>query len=72
MQLRCNRQQLLDEKTLSDEIKQENGVAQGDILPLLLFSVFNADLYHGLKPDELEEISYADDLFLDSRNHYCS
>ena len=62
--LRCNFQQILDGKFLSNEIEQKSGVAQGDKLSPLLFSLFIADLYFELKCKALDVTIYADDLVL--------
>ena len=66
--LRCNFQQILDGEFLSNEIEQKSGVAQGDKLSPLLFSLFIADLYLELKCNALDVIFYADDLVLGSHS----
>ena len=66
--LKCNFQQILDGEFLSNEIEQKTGVAQGDKLSPLLFSLFIADLYFELKCKGLEVIFYADDLVLGSHS----
>ena len=60
--LKCNFQQIFDGEFLSNEIEQKPGVAQGDKLSPLLFSLFIADLYFELKCKALDVIFYADDL----------
>ena len=65
--LKCNFQQILDGE-LSSEIEQKSGVAQGDKLSPLLFSLFIADLYFELKCKALDVIFYADDLVLGSHS----
>ena len=59
--VKCNFQQILDGGFLSNEIEQKSGVAQGDKLSPLLFSLFIADLYFELKCKALDVIFYADD-----------
>ena len=66
--LKCNFQQILDGEFLSSEIEQKSGVAQGDKLSPLLFSLFIADLYFELKCKALDVIFYADDLVLGSHS----
>ena len=66
--LKCNFQQILDGEFLSNEIEQKTGVAQGDKLSPLLFSLFVADLYFELKCKGLDVIFYADDLVLGSHS----
>ena len=61
-------QQILDGEFLSNEIKQKSGVAQGDKLSPLLFSLFIADSYFELKCKALDVIFYADDLLLGSHS----
>ena len=66
--LKCNFQQILDGEFLSNEIEQKSGVAQGDKLSPLLFSLFIADLYFKLKCKALDVIFYADYLVLGSHS----
>ena len=66
--LRCNFQQILDGEFLSVEIEQKSGVAQGDKLKPLLFSLFIADLYFELKCKALDVKFNADDLVLGSNS----
>ena len=82
--LKRNFQQILDGEFLSNEIEQKSGVAQGDKLSSLIFSIFIADLNFELKCKALDVIFYADDLELGSHrqcqlqknlnnlNTYCS
>ena len=56
--LGCNFQQILDGEFLSNEIEQKAGVAQGDKLSPLLFSLFIADLYFELKSEALDVIFF--------------
>ena len=64
-----NFQRILQGEFLSNEIEQKSGVAQGDKLSPLLFSLFIADLYFELKCKALDVIFYADDLVLGSHSH---
>ena len=66
--LKCNFQQILDGELLSNEIEQKSGVAQGDKLSTLLFSLFIADFYFELKCKALDVIFYADDIVLGSHS----
>ena len=66
--LKCNFQQILDGEFLSNEIEQQTGVAQGDKLSPLLFSLFLADLYFELKCNGLDVIFHADELVLGSHS----
>ena len=66
--LKCNFQQILDGEFLSNEIEQKSGVAQGDKLSPLLFSLFIADLFFELKCKAPDVIFYADDLVLGSHS----
>ena len=66
--LKCNFQQILDGEFLSNEIEEKTGVAQGEKLSPLLFSLFLADLYFELKCKALDVIFYADDLVIGSRS----
>ena len=61
-------QQILDGEFLSNEIEQKSGVAQGEKLSPLLFSLFIAELYFELKCKALDVIFYADDLGLGSHS----
>ena len=66
--LKNNFQQILVGESLSNEIEQKSGVAQGDKLSTLLFSLFIADLCCELKCEALDVIFYADDLVLGSHS----
>ena len=66
--LKCNFQQILDGEFLSNEIEQKTGVAQGDKLSPLLYSLFIAELYFEFKFKGLDVIFYGDDLVLESHS----
>ena len=63
-----NYQYVIDGGHRSQEIAQSRGVAQGDKLSPLLFSLFIADMHYYLQEQLCDIIFYADDLVIGSDN----
>ena len=63
-----NFQYIVDGGHRSREIPQSRGVAQGDKLSPLLFSLYIADMHYYLQDHNVNIIFYADDLVIGSNN----